>query len=307
MSDPSSAGDRRVAAVRAREVLDCRGLPTVQVDLDARGRRHRDGRRALGPLDRRERGLRAARRRHRFGGFGVRDGGRATSAGRSPTRWSAAARLPAHARRGADRARRHRGQVAPRRQRDPRRLLGGRARRAPRRPACRSTARINANAHTAPGAAREPDQRRQARLERPRLPGVHRDPGRRRLDARGAADLDRGQPRARRDPARALRQGRPQHGRRGRLRARRSRDPREALGLLHEAVADAGYDGRFRYGLDCAATHYYDREHGTYAIAGETRDRDGDDRALPGADPRLRRVTIEDPLDEEDFDGLRAA
>ena len=33
MSDPSSAGDRRVAAVRAREVLDCRGLPTVQVDV----------------------------------------------------------------------------------------------------------------------------------------------------------------------------------------------------------------------------------------------------------------------------------
>ena len=33
MSDPSSAGDRRVAAIRAREVLDCRGLPTVQVDL----------------------------------------------------------------------------------------------------------------------------------------------------------------------------------------------------------------------------------------------------------------------------------
>ena len=37
-------------------------------------------------------------------------------------------------------------------------------------------------------------------------------------------------------------------------------DPREALGLLHEAVAAAGHSGRFRYGLDCAATHYYDRE-----------------------------------------------
>ena len=33
MSDPSSAADRTVVAVRAREVLDCRGLPTVQVDV----------------------------------------------------------------------------------------------------------------------------------------------------------------------------------------------------------------------------------------------------------------------------------
>jgi enolase len=52
-------------------------------------------------------------------------------------------------------------------------------------------------------------------------------------------------------------------------------DPREALGLLHEAVEAAGLTGSFRYGLDCAATHYYDAENGTYALAGETRDRDG--------------------------------
>jgi enolase len=40
--------------------------------------------------------------------------------------------------------------------------------------------------------------------------------------------------------------------------------PREALGLLHEAVANAGHEGRFRYGLDCAATHLYDADSGTY-------------------------------------------
>src|SRR5882757_9473998 len=51
-------------------------------------------------------------------------------------------------------------------------------------------------------------------------------------------------------------------------------DPREALGLLHEAVEAAGLTGSFRYGLDCAATHYYDADSGTYALAGETRDRD---------------------------------
>ena len=47
MSDPSSAGDRTVAAVRAREVLDCRGLPTVQVDVVLDGGVDRHRRRAL--------------------------------------------------------------------------------------------------------------------------------------------------------------------------------------------------------------------------------------------------------------------
>ena len=63
----------------------------------------------------------------------------------------------------------------------------------------------------APRSAGQPDQRRQARLERPGLPGVHHHPGRRRVDRRGAADLDRGEPGARGDPPRALRQERPQH------------------------------------------------------------------------------------------------
>ena len=80
--------------------------------------------------------------------------------------------------------------------------------------------------------------------------------------------------------------------------------PREALGLLHEAVADAGHEGRFRYGLDCAATHYYDRDAGTYLVAGETRDTDG----MIGLYQELIRdfdvITIEDPLDEEDYAGF---
>jgi enolase 1/2/3 len=78
--------------------------------------------------------------------------------------------------------------------------------------------------------------------------------------------------------------------------------PHEALGLLHEAVADAGHSGRFRYGLDCAATHYHSA--GTYRLAGETRDT----AAMIELYQELIRdfdvVTIEDPLDEEDFDGF---
>ena len=80
--------------------------------------------------------------------------------------------------------------------------------------------------------------------------------------------------------------------------------PREALGLLHEAVADAGHEGRFRYGLDCAATHYYDRDAGTYLVAGETRDTDGMIELYQELIRDFDVITIEDPLDEEDYAGF---
>ena len=83
-------------------------------------------------------------------------------------------------------------------------------------------------------------------------------------------------------------------------------DPREALGLLHEAVAAAGHEGRFRYGLDCAATHYYDAATGTYALAGETRDRDAMIELYLELIAEFDVVTIEDPLDENDFEGFAA-
>jgi enolase len=83
-------------------------------------------------------------------------------------------------------------------------------------------------------------------------------------------------------------------------------NPKEALGLLHEAVGNAGHSGRFRYGLDCAATHLYDRQSGTYQVAGERRDT----ASMVDLYLELIRdfdvVTIEDPLDEEDFDGFAA-
>ena len=80
--------------------------------------------------------------------------------------------------------------------------------------------------------------------------------------------------------------------------------PQEALGLLHEAVANAGHEGRFRYGLDCAATHYYDRDAGTYLIAGETRDTDAMIELYQELIRDFDVVTIEDPLDEEDYAGF---
>ena len=83
-------------------------------------------------------------------------------------------------------------------------------------------------------------------------------------------------------------------------------DPREALGLLHEAVAAAGHDGRFRYGLDCAASHYYDRASGIYTLAGGERDREGMIELYLELIAEFDVVTIEDPLDEDDFEGFAA-
>jgi enolase len=78
--------------------------------------------------------------------------------------------------------------------------------------------------------------------------------------------------------------------------------PEEALELLHEAVDAAGHTGRFQFGLDCAATHYH--EDGAYTLAGERLDRD----AMIELYLRLVRdygiVTIEDPLEEDDFEGF---
>jgi enolase len=82
--------------------------------------------------------------------------------------------------------------------------------------------------------------------------------------------------------------------------------PHEALGLLHEAVANAGHTGRFRYGLDCAATHLYDHESRTYEVAGERRTADAMTELYLELIRDFDVVTIEDPLDEEDFDGFAA-
>ncbi len=80
--------------------------------------------------------------------------------------------------------------------------------------------------------------------------------------------------------------------------------PEEALGFLHEAAERAGYGGDVVYGLDCAATHLYDEASGTYTVDGERYDR----AALIELYQRLIGdygiVTIEDPLHEDDFEGF---
>ena len=81
-------------------------------------------------------------------------------------------------------------------------------------------------------------------------------------------------------------------------------DPREALELLHLGVEKAGYTGRFRYGLDCAATHFYDPQDGSYQLAGQRLSRDDLLALYLELVADFGVVTIEDPFAEDDFEGF---
>jgi enolase len=81
-------------------------------------------------------------------------------------------------------------------------------------------------------------------------------------------------------------------------------DPREALELLHLGVERAGYAGRFQYGLDCAASHFYDPADDTYRVAGKRIGRDDLLALYLELITDLGVVTIEDPFAEDDFEGF---
>lgn len=81
-------------------------------------------------------------------------------------------------------------------------------------------------------------------------------------------------------------------------------DPDEALRLLHEAAERAGYTDKVVYALDCAATHLYDPDTGKYSVAGVQYDRTGMMDLLARLVDEYNIVSIEDPLAEDDFEGF---
>ena len=132
-----------IVDIIGREILDSRGNPTVEVDVVLEDGSLRPRRGALGRLDRRARGGRAARRRQEaLSRQGRAQGGRGGQRrdlrrGRRHGRRGAG-----QDRRDADRARRHAEQGPARRQRHPRRLArgrqgGGRRQRPAALPLCR--------------------------------------------------------------------------------------------------------------------------------------------------------------------------
>jgi len=83
-------------------------------------------------------------------------------------------------------------------------------------------------------------------------------------------------------------------------------DVREALEVLHEGVAAAGYEDEMVYALDCAATHLWDAERRVYSVSG----RDHTTEQMTELYRELVRdfgvVSIEDPLREDDWEGFAA-
>jgi enolase len=78
-------------------------------------------------------------------------------------------------------------------------------------------------------------------------------------------------------------------------------DPREALELLHVGVERAGYTGRFQYGLDCAATHFYEASEHLYRVAGKPFTSEELMALYLELIRDFQITTIEDPFAEDDF------
>ena len=80
-------------------------------------------------------------------------------------------------------------------------------------------------------------------------------------------------------------------------------DVREALEVLHDGVAAAGYAEQMVYALDCAATHLWDASRRVYTVAGKEY---ATDELIAFYEELVRDfgiVSIEDPLAEDDWEG----
>ncbi len=247
-----------IADIVAREILDSRGNPTVEVDVTletgATGRAAVPSGASTGAHEAAE--LRDGDK-SRYGGKGV-----------SPPCANVEGEIfEAHRRHGSlraggarrhpDRPGRHAQQVPPRRQRHPGRLAGGgQGAAAEMRPAAVPLRRRRVRAHAA-GADDEHRQWRPARRQPDRHPGIH-DPAGRRAHAGGRrAHRLRDLRAAEERPARR----RPQHQRRrrGRLRAEPEIGRRGARASSAAPVENAGYrpGDDVTFALDCASTEFY--------------------------------------------------
>jgi enolase len=78
-------------------------------------------------------------------------------------------------------------------------------------------------------------------------------------------------------------------------------DPAEALEQLHLAVDRAGYANGVVYGLDCAASHFYDAASDAYVFVGKAWTREELMALYEGYASDWGVVTFEDPFHEDDF------
>ncbi len=81
-------------------------------------------------------------------------------------------------------------------------------------------------------------------------------------------------------------------------------EPAEVLETLLAAAEKAGYGERCKVGLDCAASDFYDRKGGRYLFQGKRITRQELIEILEGLARSHPLFMIEDPLEEDDFEGF---
>ena len=82
------------------------------------------------------------------------------------------------------------------------------------------------------------------------------------------------------------------------------KDPREAFDAELLAIERLGYKDKFVLSLDCAASHFYNRKTGRYTLMGKEITREELMNFYKDLVSSYPLQSIEDPLDEEDFDGF---
>ncbi len=80
----------------------------------------------------------------------------------------------------------------------------------------------------------------------------------------------------------------------------------EALAIIQKAIDDAGYSGKVGIAMDAAASAFYDSKSGKYSIDGKKLDAAGLAGHYEEMLGRFNIVSLEDPFDEEDFEGFAA-
>jgi enolase len=86
-----------------------------------------------------------------------------------------------------------------------------------------------------------------------------------------------------------------------------SDDPFEVLDMISEAVDSLGYEKNVCYCIDCAASEFYNKEEGAYEYRGGLISREELIAILAQLADTYPIAFIEDPLEEEDFEGYRLA
>lgn len=81
-------------------------------------------------------------------------------------------------------------------------------------------------------------------------------------------------------------------------------DPRDALEVILRAIEELGYDGKFGLSLDCAATHLFNKKTQKYKIMEKEITREELIDFYCELVSTYPIKSIEDPLEEEDFEGF---